>query len=437
MLTSRTAQIRDAWRRYVLLDDGYDDRAFRAEAGKTTLTATLTIIIGVMAAAILWWPTDWLLYGNDPEIIQAFIVFRLALLIGGCVFLAIAKFTPLARQHPVAFAGAVCVYGPLAVAIPMSTIGGPDSYWFHSIHAFPIATLIVQTSIGPRLLILLLAGLAGPVLWTLGDPAYLHSEGLGTLAGLYLFGSVAALVIGHLIYWLSRSRFQQTEALAAALAVDRGRLREMLAFQDRVLAAERARLSHDLHDVIGQSLTVLRLQLDGIRLQNGREETGLWPRINAQLDQIFRELRSVISAQRQQFEHPDVLVDSIQQLGRGIAREAGLSIRIQLKDCPLVYDRAIAAFEICREALTNCVRHAQARSVRIEGRPSGRGYLLTIRDDGVGLPADVRPGTGTESMRERAASAGAAWSIENNAGQPGACVRVWFPHDQASGVQHD
>jgi two-component system NarL family sensor kinase len=89
----------------------------------------------------------------------------------------------------------------------------------------------------------------------------------------------------------------------------------------------------------------------------------------------------------------------------------------------------VAAYRIAVEAMTNAVRHAGARlcSVRLEAAAQ---LTIEVTDDGRGLPSPLRPGTGLESMRERAEELGGDVSFEP---RPGGGTRVVarLPLDQA------
>jgi two-component system, NarL family, sensor kinase len=84
-----------------------------------------------------------------------------------------------------------------------------------------------------------------------------------------------------------------------------------------------------------------------------------------------------------------------------------------------------AVYRIVHEALANVVRHAQARNARVHLQTNGD-LLLTIVDDGKGLPANVRAGVGLNSMRERAEELGGAFHIVSTPGA-GATIKVRLP----------
>jgi two-component system NarL family sensor kinase len=80
---------------------------------------------------------------------------------------------------------------------------------------------------------------------------------------------------------------------------------------------------------------------------------------------------------------------------------------------PLSAAVEVAAYRIVLEAVTNVVRHAQARMCHIRLQVSD-GLVVEVIDDGVGLPIQYVMGVGISSMRERAAELGGTWRIESN-----------------------
>jgi signal transduction histidine kinase len=106
--------------------------------------------------------------------------------------------------------------------------------------------------------------------------------------------------------------------------------------------------------------------------------------------------------------------------GRGTTTAA---IRVEsepalLPDLPAAVE--VAAYRITVEAMTNAVRHAGARLCRVRVE-AGSQLTIEVTDDGRGLPSPLRPGTGIESMRERAEELGGAVAIES---RPGGGTRV-------------
>jgi two-component system NarL family sensor kinase len=85
-----------------------------------------------------------------------------------------------------------------------------------------------------------------------------------------------------------------------------------------------------------------------------------------------------------------------------------LQVEFELPHSPVTLPAAVelALYRIGTEALTNVVRHAQARHCRVCLRTDGNEVALAVVDDGHGLASDAAPGVGLRSMRERAAELG-------------------------------
>ena len=91
-------------------------------------------------------------------------------------------------------------------------------------------------------------------------------------------------------------------------------------------------------------------------------------------------------------------------------RLGGLDVELAIGELPTELPAGLttALYGIAVEAVRNVVRHADATSCRVELRRGGDGALvLTVTDDGVGIPDDVESGVGLQSMRERADAIGA------------------------------
>jgi len=206
------------------------------------------------------------------------------------------------------------------------------------------------------------------------------------------------------------------------LTVDLQRSRE------RLVAAreeERRRLRRDLHDGLGPQLASQALTLTAasklLRQDTDAAEVLLLDaRRHAQ--EAITDIRRVIYALRP---------PSLDDLGLlGALREqvahyqtSGVQITIQAPATlpPLPAAVEVACFRIAQEALTNVVRHAQARSCVITLALEDA-LCLEVIDDGCGVPAEHRAGVGLTSMRERAAELGGTCVIEP---APGAGTRIY------------
>jgi len=94
----------------------------------------------------------------------------------------------------------------------------------------------------------------------------------------------------------------------------------------------------------------------------------------------------------------------------------------------------IACFRLAQEALTNVVRHSQAKKVEVLLERSSQALTMVIRDNGIGFDRDeVRSGAsvGLSGMEERVQLVGGAFSIESTPAV-GTEIRAYFPHGVAT-----
>jgi len=199
---------------------------------------------------------------------------------------------------------------------------------------------------------------------------------------------------------------------------------------------ERRNIARELHDEIGQALTVMQLNLQAMLLS---PDTGVvTPRLNESLAVVERVLEQVhdISLNLR----PSILDDlGLEPALRWYTeRQAALvELKVVFHADPLEQrlDPVIETecFRIAQEALTNVVRHAQAKTVTVALRKETGQLHLRVRDDGIGfevVPVREKAVRGASlgllSMEERAALAGGGLEFTSVPGQ-GTEVHAWFP----------
>ncbi len=186
--------------------------------------------------------------------------------------------------------------------------------------------------------------------------------------------------------------------------------------------AERQRLRRDLHDSLGASLAGLTLKLDAARnyaVANPAAADQLLQEYKSQTGEIIRDIRRIVH---------DLRPSALDQLGLLSAlREFAVQnsnghtqITLHAPDLLPVLPAAseVAAYRIATEAITNSLRHAQARYCAVQLGVDGR-LTLEIHDDGIGLPAIYLPGVGLASMRERAEELGGSFAIVSDSSGTG------------------
>ena len=203
-----------------------------------------------------------------------------------------------------------------------------------------------------------------------------------------------------------------------------------------VQETERRTIARELHDEVGQTLTVAQLNLQALLQTSGTE--ALTPRLNESLTAVERVLEQVhdISLNLRPSMLDDLGLEPTLRWYTGRqAALAGLRAEVLIDPLERRLDPAIETqcFRIAQEALTNVVKHAKARVVTVEVRQHDEQLHLSVRDDGVGFDlACVREqavrgaSLGLLSMEERATLAGGSLQYHAAPGQ-GTEVHAWFP----------
>ncbi len=198
---------------------------------------------------------------------------------------------------------------------------------------------------------------------------------------------------------------------------------------------ERRAIARDLHDEIGQALTAIKLNLRELREVAGNApiETHVTDSLEI-LDQVLRHTRSLALDLRPSLLDELGLVPALRWYAGKQADRAGWTLQfhageIGSRPSPEV---EIACFRLAQEALTNAARHAQAKYVDVRIERTGRGLLLTIRDDGIGFDvqstragACIGTSVGLSGMEERIHLVGGRITIESAQGK-GTEIRATF-----------
>ncbi len=208
-------------------------------------------------------------------------------------------------------------------------------------------------------------------------------------------------------------------------------LRALWANLQSVREEERARIAREIHDDLGQCLTVLKInlaRLDGSLVKEGQEAPATLKSAICQVDSALKAVRRIIAEL-----HPVIL----DELGLGPALEWAVNefskqsgvpcfLEFDLGEVRLSKGQSAAFFRIVQESLANIGRHARATRASV-GVHSKEGRVeLTVTDNGVGLDRDKLQKTdsfGIAGMRERALLMGASLVLDSRPGE-GTTVRL-------------
>jgi PAS domain S-box-containing protein len=220
------------------------------------------------------------------------------------------------------------------------------------------------------------------------------------------------------------------------LAESKAHLHQLSIFLQRAREDDRAHFARELHDELGQNLTALRIDFN--ELANNLATSD--PAIAARLTAIDQMIDHTVDATRLICEELrpgmlDVLgfEAAVSNYAKNFSKQFGVPCDLLLDRAEYGLDQSLstAIFRIVQESLTNIARHAHASHAMVALLDRGDDLLLTIADDGCGLPAEVtgeRRTYGMLGMRERVTMLGGRIAIDSAPGR-GTHIEVSIPRN--------
>lgn len=209
------------------------------------------------------------------------------------------------------------------------------------------------------------------------------------------------------------------------LRIQTDQIRALAAQFTEVTEAERQRLARDLHDLVGQNLSALAINLNIIQTQlQGVAGDLICVRIEDSIslvEETTERIRDVMTRLRPPILDDCGLVAALHWYGEKFTRRTGVPVAVECEDPEprLIARVENALFRIYQEALTNVAKHAQATKVTVNVDVDARMSRLVIADDGIGfvsvpvIELDEARGWGLLTMKERAEAVGGHCRVES------------------------
>jgi signal transduction histidine kinase len=191
-------------------------------------------------------------------------------------------------------------------------------------------------------------------------------------------------------------------------------------------------IARELHDQIGQSLLCVGMELDSLQKKVIKQETKNSLKLMvSSINQLIENIRSICNELRPVWLDELGLLEAIDVYAEEFEKRSGISCTVfyKTKKLPELSDNAkLAAYRIVQEALTNIMRHSQAREVRINIEFDDNLFNLYIIDDGTGfeMPKSQSGTIGLRGMEERAIMVGGACEVTSAKGK-GTQVHLHIP----------
>ena len=238
----------------------------------------------------------------------------------------------------------------------------------------------------------------------------LESLALDLPAIFLLFGAPVSVLVGAATVHLAEAGRQES-----ALKLSQTEVRRLAA------VAERERIARDLHDLLGHTLSVIAIKAELaaklVARGDGQAEQEIRDVETISRDAL-REVREAVAGFRR------VDLDGELAAARLACEARGIQLAVDRPPIDVPPEREAVLAMCLREAITNVVRHSDARHCRVGLAREGSRIRLTVADDGVG--GAIREGSGLSGMRERVERAGGEMGLDPAGG---VALTVHLPAD--------
>lgn len=184
----------------------------------------------------------------------------------------------------------------------------------------------------------------------------------------------------------------------------------------------RQRVSRELHDGIGQSLSAMKLRIDALQYISAEELKVHILKINRQFDQIVDETRRISNNLMPSVLEAFGIIIALRNLCVDTREQTGIRIQYDFRgDCEsLNATIQTYLYRITQEALNNIVKHAHATSVQIHLEKSDNYVTLSITDNGIGFNSGdllSQMGHGISNMKDRVSLLKGTIEIQSSPGR--------------------
>nr|AAP58538.1 putative sensory transduction histidine kinase [uncultured Acidobacteriota bacterium] len=262
--------------------------------------------------------------------------------------------------------------------------------------------------------------------------AALRRDLLRMLGQSLSLGLIVALVAVYRLRVLEKRSDQQRVVAEDAERQMRQLSQQLVATQED----ERKNLSRELHDHVGQVLTALRMEIGRIERMRAPADARLGAAViecKTLVDDMFRTVRNLALGLRPSMLDDFGLQAALEWHVRDLASRYGVDVELTMTgDFDALPDRyRTCVYRAVQEALTNCVRHASARSITVTVTSNGEQLEAFVADDGVGLDQSRRRnGLGLRGIEERVRDLNGSMTIDALSGK-GTKLAIRLPLPEA------
>jgi two-component system, NarL family, sensor kinase len=241
----------------------------------------------------------------------------------------------------------------------------------------------------------------------------------GIAAGMILFLVLNGVILAFVFLYLKKQRLHKDEMLHAKTEFEKQLLQSQLEIQEQTFNI----VSQEIHDNVGQVLSLAKVQLSIMEEKNTMDKTKL-AEVKQTVGHAMSDLRDIAKSLNTERLRNFSLLESVEEQINRINRTGIVTITLNIKGEEQVFheNNKLFLLRILQECLQNVLKHAAASEVSISFTFKDKDISVFIKDNGIGFNADVvtaeKPGLGLSNMRSRLALVGGEMQIDSrrNAG---------------------
>jgi signal transduction histidine kinase len=244
--------------------------------------------------------------------------------------------------------------------------------------------------------------------------------------GTFIFMLLAILFLLFIYITINRRNRLLHEKQAMQMQFQQELYRAQIEIQEQTLQT----ISQEIHDNIGQTLSLAKMNLNLIQLKMEDVPAKLED-LRIVLSKAIQDLRGLSHALNKDSVLKEGLYNSIQAQLQFLEQSEAFKTCFNISGLPAELDpqKELILFRIVQEALNNILKHAQARKITIDIKNQDGMLSLTVEDDGGGFDVDAvgtgkSVGSGLLNMRHRAKLLGATFTIQS---KPGTRILMTVP----------
>ncbi|MBS1604283.1 MAG: sensor histidine kinase, partial [Bacteroidetes bacterium] len=239
------------------------------------------------------------------------------------------------------------------------------------------------------------------------------------IAGIFILLFVGVLFIAMIVFYNYRRRLTAREKIAMKAQFDQQLMQARLEVQEQAFT----HISEEIHDNVGQLLSLAKMQLSAIGESDLVDHDTLMS-ARENVARSIRELRNLSKSLHTGHIRALGIRQAAEEEGQRINRAGPLlvSVTSEGSERDIAEDKQLILFRIIQECLQNCVKHAGATSVNIGFTWYPDQLRVRVRDDGKGFDPEVTlkgaaKGLGLQNIRNRARLTGGSGIISSKPGE--------------------